>query len=47
MRTMGLRARVLEAASGPGGTWFWNRYPGAVRRSLRLNSASHLRKHLF
>jgi len=26
---MGLRARVFEAASGVGGTWWWNRYPGA------------------
>ena len=25
----GLRVRVLEAGSGIGGTWFWNRYPGA------------------
>ncbi|KIW12828.1 hypothetical protein PV08_08015 [Exophiala spinifera] len=29
MRQYGLRARVLEAGSGVGGTWFWNRYPGA------------------
>ena len=29
MRGMGLRARVFEAGSGVGGTWFWNRYPGA------------------
>ncbi|MSR13788.1 MAG: NAD(P)/FAD-dependent oxidoreductase [Gammaproteobacteria bacterium] len=29
LRKLGLRARVLEAASGAGGTWFWNRYPGA------------------
>ncbi|MDX2203613.1 MAG: NAD(P)/FAD-dependent oxidoreductase [Hyphomicrobiaceae bacterium] len=26
---LGLKARVLEKASGIGGTWFWNRYPGA------------------
>ena len=26
---MGLRARVFEAGSGVGGTWYWNRYPGA------------------
>jgi cation diffusion facilitator CzcD-associated flavoprotein CzcO len=25
----GLSVRGLEAASGVGGTWFWNRYPGA------------------
>ncbi len=28
MRGLGLRARVIEAGSGIGGTWFWNRYPG-------------------
>lgn len=26
---MGLSVRVIEAASGVGGTWHWNRYPGA------------------
>ena len=29
LRTRGLSARVLEKATGPGGTWHWNRYPGA------------------
>jgi cation diffusion facilitator CzcD-associated flavoprotein CzcO len=29
LRGLGLRARVFEAGSGVGGTWFWNRYPGA------------------
>lgn len=29
LRSLGLNARIYEAASGPGGTWFWNRYPGA------------------
>src|SRR5262247_853299 len=29
LRTAGLSARVFEAGSGVGGTWFWNRYPGA------------------
>lgn len=28
-RGAGLSARVYEAGSGVGGTWFWNRYPGA------------------
>jgi len=28
-RSMGLRVRVLESGAGIGGTWFWNRYPGA------------------
>ncbi len=26
---LGLKAEVIEAATGVGGTWFWNRYPGA------------------
>lgn len=29
LRSAGLQARVFEAGSGVGGTWFWNRYPGA------------------
>src|SRR3954463_5142349 len=29
MRQLGLSARVLEAGTGVGGTWYWNRYPGA------------------
>jgi cation diffusion facilitator CzcD-associated flavoprotein CzcO len=28
-RGLGLSARVFEAGSGVGGTWYWNRYPGA------------------
>jgi cyclohexanone monooxygenase len=29
LRGLGLRVRVIEAAAGVGGTWYWNRYPGA------------------
>jgi cation diffusion facilitator CzcD-associated flavoprotein CzcO len=29
LRGLGLRVRVLEAGDGVGGTWYWNRYPGA------------------
>ena len=29
LRQLGLRATILEAGDGPGGTWLWNRYPGA------------------
>ena len=29
LRGTGLSARILEAGSGVGGTWYWNRYPGA------------------
>ena len=33
---LGLNAMVLEQADGVGGTWYWNRYPGA-----RCDSESH------
>jgi cyclohexanone monooxygenase len=29
LRGEGLRVRVLEAGTDVGGTWYWNRYPGA------------------
>jgi cyclohexanone monooxygenase len=29
LRGQGLRVRVIEAAADVGGTWYWNRYPGA------------------
>jgi cyclohexanone monooxygenase len=29
LRQEGFNAQVIEAGSGVGGTWFWNRYPGA------------------
>ena len=29
LRQLGLTARLYEAGSGVGGTWYWNRYPGA------------------
>jgi cyclohexanone monooxygenase len=29
LRRLGMKARAFEAGSGVGGTWFWNRYPGA------------------
>ncbi|MGD0104710.1 MAG: NAD(P)/FAD-dependent oxidoreductase [Rhodopila sp.] len=29
LRELGLRVKVLEAGTGVGGTWYWNRYPGA------------------
>lgn len=33
---LGLNVKVLEAGDGVGGTWYWNRYPGA-----RCDSESH------
>jgi cyclohexanone monooxygenase len=29
LRRSGMTVRLLEAGAGVGGTWFWNRYPGA------------------
>src|SRR5947199_5898487 len=29
LRGQGMAARVYEQGSGVGGTWYWNRYPGA------------------
>jgi len=29
LREIGLSSRVIEAADDVGGTWYWNRYPGA------------------
>src|SRR5450432_1968486 len=29
LRGLGFTARVFEAGTGVGGTWYWNRYPGA------------------
>ena len=29
LRGLGLSVKVFETGSGVGGTWFWNRYPGA------------------
>ena len=29
LRSAGFKTRVFEQASDVGGTWYWNRYPGA------------------
>src|SRR6202142_1255958 len=29
LRELGLTARVFETGTNVGGTWYWNRYPGA------------------
>ncbi len=41
-RAMGLSACVIEAADGVGGTWYWNRYPGA-----RVDVESHEYSYSF
>ncbi len=42
LRELGLRVRVLEAGTGVGGTWYWNRYPGA-----RFDSESYSYAYSF
>ena len=39
---LGLSVRVLEAGEGVGGTWYWNRYPGA-----RCDSESYYYSYSF
>ncbi|HJU20104.1 MAG TPA: NAD(P)/FAD-dependent oxidoreductase [Stellaceae bacterium] len=39
---LGLKVRLLEAGGGVGGTWYWNRYPGA-----RCDSESHSYAYYF
>ena len=39
---LGLSVKALEAGSGVGGTWYWNRYPGA-----RCDSESHVYWYTF
>src|ERR1700761_1225522 len=34
LRELGLRVQGIEAGSDVGGTWYWNRYPGARTDSL-------------
>src|SRR5260370_36855090 len=41
-REAGFSVQLLEAGGGVGGTWYWNRYPGA-----RVDSASYTYSDLF
>ncbi|MGE0727588.1 MAG: flavin-containing monooxygenase [Acidimicrobiia bacterium] len=42
LREVGFDARIVEAGSGVGGTWYWNRYPGA-----RFDSESYSYGYFF
>ena len=42
LRELGLAVRVYETGSGVGGTWYWNRYPGA-----RFDSESYTYGYSF
>jgi cation diffusion facilitator CzcD-associated flavoprotein CzcO len=42
LRELGLQVRVFEAGTDVGGTWYWNRYPGA-----RFDSESYTYQYSF
>ncbi|HTK64343.1 MAG TPA: NAD(P)/FAD-dependent oxidoreductase [Pseudonocardia sp.] len=42
LREQGLRVRAYDAAGDVGGTWWWNRYPGA-----RFDSECYIYQYLF
>ena len=42
LREQGLNVTVIDRAEGPGGTWYWNRYPGA-----RFDSESYTYGYSF
>ena len=42
LRDMGMKVRAYEAGSGVGGTWYWNRYPGA-----RFDSQAEIYQYWF
>lgn len=42
LRGQGLAVKAFDAASDVGGTWFWNRYPGA-----RFDSEGYIYQYLF
>ena len=42
LREQGLDVKLLEAGDNVGGTWYWNRYPGA-----RVDSQSHVYQYWF
>jgi monoamine oxidase len=42
LRQQGMNVKAFDAASGVGGTWYWNRYPGA-----RFDSEGYIYQYLF
>ena len=42
LRNQGLTVKAFDAASDVGGTWYWNRYPGA-----RFDSEAYIYQYLF
>ncbi|MBT7562680.1 MAG: NAD(P)/FAD-dependent oxidoreductase [Proteobacteria bacterium] len=42
LRAQGLKVKLFDTASSVGGTWYWNRYPGA-----KFDSESYIYQYLF
>lgn len=42
LREMGLKVHAVDTASDVGGTWYWNRYPGA-----KFDSEAYIYQYLF
>jgi cation diffusion facilitator CzcD-associated flavoprotein CzcO len=42
LRQQGLNARIVDTAGDVGGTWYWNRYPGA-----KFDSEAYIYQYLF
>jgi len=42
LRNMGLKVRLFDGSANVGGTWYWNRYPGA-----RVDSPSYVYQYWF
>jgi cyclohexanone monooxygenase len=47
LRQLGLQAHVIEVGDGVGGTWFWNRYPGARCDVPVLNCAHSFHEDIW
>jgi cation diffusion facilitator CzcD-associated flavoprotein CzcO len=47
LRELGFKVHVLEAGTGVGGTWYWNRYPGARFDSESYSYAFSFSKELL
>jgi len=45
LRQQGLSVKVIDAASDVGGTWYWNRYPGAMSDTEAYSKSPALPKH--
>ena len=47
LREIGMEVRVFEEGTGVGGTWYWNRYPGARFDSESISYAYSFSEELL